>query len=546
MRTAMAGAEVGDDWFGDDPTVNRLQDRAAEVTGKEAALYVPTGTMANQIGIRLHVHGSGHLVAATSGAHVASTELMTSAVLSGITFRTGDPGPRAWMTADLARELVEAEDPYDVEVVDLIAVENTVGHAGGTVMPVEEIRAIRKVADDNDLPIHLDGARIFNAAVAAGVDVTEYTREADTMMFCVSKGLGAPIGSLVCGTREDIREARRLKILFGGAWRQAGIMAAAGLIALEEGPKRLHLDHERARRLAEAVAEILPNSVDPAMVETNMVYADTEAVGLAPLDAIERLRDLGVGATFVSGKVRMVTHVDVDDDGLALALDAWRTIAEPDHAKDHRGDVMGLFTKNYPEEIAVRIPPGQRLVKSWPVLHYGPIPKFDGTDWDLEISGLVEHPFTLTYAELQALPHVTVDADMHCVTGWTTLDNTWEGVSFKTLLEMAKPTDEATWVIAHSAHGYTSDLSLQAMSDDDVLVAWRNHGEDLTAEHGWPLRLVVPKRYAWKSAKWLTGLEFSAKNTRGFWEVRGYHIHAEPFAEERYSYQEGPRAELEP
>jgi len=328
MRTAMAGAEVGDDWFGDDPTVNRLQDRAAEVTGKEAALYVPTGTMANQIGVRLHVHGSGHLVAATSGAHVASTELMTSAVLSGITFRTGDPGPRAWMTADLARELVEAEDPYDVEVVDLIAVENTVGHAGGTVMPVEEIRAIRKVADDNDLPIHLDGARIFNAAVAAGVDVTEYTREADTMMFCVSKGLGAPIGSLVCGTREDIREARRLKILFGGAWRQAGIMAAAGLIALEDGPKRLHLDHGRARRLAEAVAEILPGSVDPAMVETNMVYADTEAVGLAPLDAIERLRDLGVGATFVSGKVRMVTHVDVDDDGLALALDAWRTIAE--------------------------------------------------------------------------------------------------------------------------------------------------------------------------------------------------------------------------
>jgi threonine aldolase len=283
--------------------------------------------MANQIGVRLHVRGSGHLVAATSGAHVASTELMTSAVLSGITFRTGDPGPKAWMTAEMARELVEAEDPYDVEVVDLIAVENTVGHAGGTVMPVEELRAIRKVADDNGLPIHLDGARIFNAAVAAGVDVTEYTREADTMMFCVSKGLGAPIGSLVCGTGEDIREARRLKILFGGAWRQAGIMAAAGLIALQEGPKRLHLDHERATRLAEGVAEILPGSIDPATVETNMVYADTEAVGLAPLDAIGRLRDLGVGATFVSGKVRMVTHVDVDDDGLALALDAWRTVA---------------------------------------------------------------------------------------------------------------------------------------------------------------------------------------------------------------------------
>ena len=328
MRRAMAEAEVGDDWFGDDPTVNRLQERAAEITGKEAALYVPTGTMANQIGVRLHVTGSGHLVAATKGAHVASTELMTSAVLSGVTYRTGDPGPRAWMTAELARELVEVEDLYDVEVVDLIEVENTVGHAGGTVMPVEELRAIRKVADDNALPIHLDGARIFNAAVAAGVDVSEYTREVDTMMFCVSKGLGAPIGSLVCGTLEHIREARRLKILFGGAWRQAGIMAAAGLIALETGPERLHLDHERARRLADGLAELLPGSVDPGAVETNMVYADTEAVGLEPLATIGRLEDLGVGATFVSGKVRMVTHVDVDDDGLALALDAWRTIAE--------------------------------------------------------------------------------------------------------------------------------------------------------------------------------------------------------------------------
>ena len=327
MRQAMAEAEVGDDWFGDDPSVNRLQERAAEVTAKEAALYVPTGTMANQIGLRLHATGSGHLVAATSGAHVASTEMMTSAVLSGITYRTGDAGAKGWMTADLARSLVEAEDPYDVETVDLLAVENTLGHAGGTVMPVEELRAIRKVADDNGLPMHLDGARIFNAAVAAGVDVSEYTREADTLMFCVSKGLGAPIGSLVCGTREHIREARRLKILFGGAWRQAGMMAAAGLIALVEGPKRLHEDHERARRLATGVADLLPGSIDPGTVETNMVYIDTEAVGLAPIAAIERLRDLGVGATFVSGKVRMVTHLDVDDDGLAFALDAWRSVA---------------------------------------------------------------------------------------------------------------------------------------------------------------------------------------------------------------------------
>jgi len=206
---------------------------------------------------------------------------------------------------------------------------------------------------------------------------------------------------------------------------------------------------------------------------------------------------------------------------------------------------MGLFNKSYPPEIAGRVPPGQRLVKTWPVLHYGAIPAFDGSTWDLEVSGLVEAPFTLSYQELRALPTVTVDADMHCVTGWTTLDNTWEGVSFRTIVERARPTAEAAWVIAHAAHGYTSNLSLQAMSDDDVLLAWRNHGEDLTAEHGWPLRLVVPKRYAWKSTKWLTGLEFTDTNRRGFWEVRGYHVHGEPFSEERYAHQEHARADLE-
>ncbi|HEY6566604.1 MAG TPA: sulfite oxidase-like oxidoreductase [Actinomycetota bacterium] len=207
---------------------------------------------------------------------------------------------------------------------------------------------------------------------------------------------------------------------------------------------------------------------------------------------------------------------------------------------------MGMFSKHHPPEVAARIPPGQRLVKTWPVLHFGTIPQFNGTDWDLEISGLVEAPYRLTYQELLDLPRSTIDADMHCVTGWTTLDNTWEGVSFRSLAERARPTAEAKWVIAHSSMGYTSNLSLEAMDQDDVLVAWRNHGEDLTPEHGWPLRLVVPQRYAWKSAKWLTGLEFSAKNVRGFWEVRGYHVHGEPFAEERYSYQEGARAEFQP
>jgi DMSO/TMAO reductase YedYZ molybdopterin-dependent catalytic subunit len=208
---------------------------------------------------------------------------------------------------------------------------------------------------------------------------------------------------------------------------------------------------------------------------------------------------------------------------------------------------MKLFGgPRYPEEIAKRVPPGQRLVKGWPVLHVGPIPEFDEAEWDFQVDGLVENPYTLSYAELKALPIVTVQADMHCVTGWSTLDNSWTGVSFRSLAERAGVKPEARWVITHCDYGYTSDLSLQAMTDDDVLVAWAHNGEPLVPEHGFPLRLVVPKRYAWKSAKWLRGLEFSDRNQRGFWEVRGYHVHADPWPEERYSYQEAAGADQEP
>lgn len=325
MRRAMAEAEVGDDWYGDDPTVNRLQERAAEITGTEAAVFVPTGTMANQIGLRLHVTGGGHLVAAEALSHVASTEVMSSAALSGIACRTVH-APRGWLTAELAERLLEPDSLYDVEVVDLLAVENTAGHAGGTVMPVEELRRVRKVAESASVPVHLDGARIFNAAVAAGADVMEWTREVDTLMFCVSKGLGAPIGSLLCGPAELMREARRLKILFGGAWRQAGILAAAGLVALEEGPRRLHEDHERARRLAKGLAEAFPGSVDPERVETNMVLVDTEVMGLEALEAVRRLREEGVGCTTVPPRVRMVTHVGISDEDVRTTLAAWRTV----------------------------------------------------------------------------------------------------------------------------------------------------------------------------------------------------------------------------
>jgi threonine aldolase len=326
MRKAMAEAEVGDDWFGDDPTVNRLQERAAEVTGKEAALFVPTGVMANQIGLRLHFRGGGHLVVAEASSHVATTEMMSSAVLSGMTYKTICGDRRGQITAE---QVAAAFDPdvLDVQVVDVVAVENTHGHAGGRVMAIDEVHAISSVTREHGVPLYLDGARIFNASVASGVPVTEYCAQSDTMMFCVSKGLGAPIGSVLCGPADLIREARRLKILFGGAWRQAGIVAAAGLIALEEGPKRLHEDHERARRLAAGVAEAVPGSIDPSDVETNMLFVDTEAVGMSPLQVVGRLEEQGVGATFVSGKVRMVTHVDISDEDVETALAAWRTVA---------------------------------------------------------------------------------------------------------------------------------------------------------------------------------------------------------------------------
>jgi threonine aldolase len=177
------------------------------------------------------------------------------------------------------------------------------------------------------VPIHLDGARIFNAAAAAGVDVTEWTLEADTMMFCVSKGLGAPIGSLLCGSAQAMREARRLKILYGGAWRQAGVLAAAGLVALEEGPGRLHEDHARARRLAEGLAAAFPGSVDLAQVETNMVFVDTSVMGLDPLEAVLRMQGEGVGCTTAPAGARMVTHVDISDEDVETALTAWRAVA---------------------------------------------------------------------------------------------------------------------------------------------------------------------------------------------------------------------------
>ncbi len=325
MRRAMAEAEVGDDWYGDDPTVNRLQDLAAELTGKQAAIFLPTGTMCSQIAMHAFTR-AGHLVACEASAHVCGMEVSSAAVLSGIAFHPIAAPERGLMTVGQVAAALEP-DHYDVTVMDLVTIENTHQVGGGSVMPVADVRAIAKVCADRGVPLYIDGARIFNACAVTGAAVTAYAAAADAMMFCLSKGLGAPIGSMLVGDGDFIREARRLKILFGGAWRQAGIMAAAGLIALAEGPGRLHEDHANARRLATGVAEVVPGSVDPAAVETNIVFADVADTGYDVLTWVERLAAEGVLVTTVGGRVRMLTHVNITGPEIDAALGAWRRVA---------------------------------------------------------------------------------------------------------------------------------------------------------------------------------------------------------------------------
>ena len=320
----MAEAEVGDDVFGDDPTANRLQERAAEVTDKEAALYTVTGTMANQTALRTFVR-HGHEVVAEATAHVITVEKNSAASLSGITYRPV-PGERGVMEPGQIAEALRP-DPLDVRVVDLVAVENTHQVGGGAILPLETLQGIRRVTREAGLPLYMDGARIWNAAVASGVPVRDYAAEVDALMFCFSKGLGAPIGSILCGPAAFITEARRNRLQLTGAWRQAGVIAAAALVALEEGPKRLHEDHHNARRLAEGVAEVVPGGLKPEDVETNIVFVDPTPLGVTAAEAADRLSGEGVLVTIVAGKVRMLTHVDVSTSDVETAIEAWQRIS---------------------------------------------------------------------------------------------------------------------------------------------------------------------------------------------------------------------------
>ncbi len=333
MRVAMAAAEVGDDVYGEDPTVNLLERRAAEVFGREAALFVPSGTMGNQIAIRLLTQ-PGQEVIAESRAHILDFEMATTAVFSGCLIRAV-PAESGILTWKHIEAVIAPVGPSRAQT-GLIEIENTANLAGGRCSRLDVLDEIVAGARDRKLPLHLDGARIFNAAVALGVDVKTLSRGFDTVMFCLSKGLGAPVGSMLVSSAERIARARSLRKALGGGMRQAGVLAAAGLIALEDGPKHLAEDHANARLLAEALASTEGVSIDLASVETNIVVFRLQA-GKGAADLTARLKARGVLAgAFGPDAIRVVTHRDVSRKD---CIDAAEALTEEIEAQVEAADL---------------------------------------------------------------------------------------------------------------------------------------------------------------------------------------------------------------
>src|SRR5687768_15994303 len=322
MRAAMAAAEVGDDVFGEDPTVNRLQERAAEIFEKEAALFVPTGSMGNEIAVKLHTKPGQEIIIEERG-HVLNYELGAAALISGVTIRAIKSGDGSGhLTWDEIKPALHINQPYYVAPTGLICLENTHNFAGGSVMAAEQCGEVCEEAHAADLPVHMDGSRIFNASVALNESVADLTRYCDSVMFTLSKGLGAPVGSMLLGRRDFIDEARVWRKRLGGGMRQIGILAAAGWIALEEGPSRLYEDHENARTLAEGVAGISGISIDPTTVQTNIVIFDISGTGKTSVEVCSRLKEAGALAIGISDKqIRMVTHCDVSQSDIVDVVD---------------------------------------------------------------------------------------------------------------------------------------------------------------------------------------------------------------------------------
>lgn len=325
MRAAMAAAEVGDDVYGEDPTVNQLERLAAEVFDKEAALFCPTGTMANTIAIKLHTN-HGEEVACEARSHIVDWELSMMAWFAGCI-------PRAIPTADgiLSWNQIAAalrpRGPHNAPTT-LVAIENTHNMAGGTVYPLATIDEICGEAHARGLKVHMDGARVFNASAATGTPVARIARDCDTVMFCVSKGLGAPVGSLLIGSADNIAQARLYRKRLGGGMRQAGIVAAAGSIALKDSPRRLPEDHANARNLAQALARIPGIGLDPDRVATNIVIFDVSRLGVTSPQFSASLKENGILAGSVGAtSIRMVTHCDVTAEQCLQAAEITAQVA---------------------------------------------------------------------------------------------------------------------------------------------------------------------------------------------------------------------------
>lgn len=318
MREAISTAKVGDDVYGDDPTVNLLEEKAAKLFGKGAAVFTPSGSLANQLCIRTLVKPGEELICEVN-SHIVRAELGAAAAFSGITTRTWSD-PHGKFSATRAIEIARPNSgPYLVSTT-AIAIENTHNFGGGTVQDIEEIESLKKWAEPNGIKLHLDGARIWNSHVASGVPLVEYGRNFETLSVCLSKGLGAPIGSLMISSEERVAEARVWRKRYGGGMRQVGIIAAAGLFAIENNISRLVEDHRRAKRLAEVCHEVVPNVIDPKLVSTNIVGLELLGANISAGEFVAQARAEGVwmgalGPTYA----RMVTHLDIDDSGIDFA-----------------------------------------------------------------------------------------------------------------------------------------------------------------------------------------------------------------------------------
>jgi threonine aldolase len=312
MRKAMAEAEVGDDVYGEDPTVNYLQEKAAEIFNKQAALFVPTGSMGNQIAVKLHTKLGDEIIIEERG-HIFNYEMGTPAVVSGVMIRpvrsANDNGMLTWAEIESA---LHVNQPYYACPTGLICLENTHNFGGGSVMSANETNEICQNSHKLNIPVHLDGARIFNSAVAQNESVANLTKDVDSVQFCLSKGLGSPVGSMLLGTKEFIAEAKIWRKRFGGGMRQVGILAAAGLIALTESPKILHIDHENAKFLADGVANIKGIEIDSEKIQTNIVIFDVSKTGKTSNEICDKLKENNILAIPFGKSIRMVTHYDVN------------------------------------------------------------------------------------------------------------------------------------------------------------------------------------------------------------------------------------------